>query len=135
MPQRLPQDLLRIFLFPAAADRPCCLGAGIAEGDEGLDRIGGRTGRLPGAGSPNCASGRCEQVLFRSLLPGRCIGRSHLVLQIQDEQLPAMIMADPADFDALWDKFVEDITPSATAFGNFMQEAVYAEAHKVLDNK
>ena len=56
-------------------------------------------------------------------------------LQIQDEQLPAMIMADPADFDALWDKFVEDITPSATAFGNFMQEAVYAEAHKVLDNK
>ena len=57
------------------------------------------------------------------------------VLQIQDEQLPAMIMADPADFDALWDKFVEDITPSATAFGNFMQEAVYAEAHKVLDNK
>jgi len=30
---------------------------------------------------------------------------------------------------------VEDITPSATAFGDYMQEAVYAEAHKVLDNE
>ena len=41
-------------------------------------------------------------------------------LQIQDQQLPAMIMADPAEFDALWDAFVEEIAPSAKAFGDFM---------------
>ncbi len=56
-------------------------------------------------------------------------------LDIQDKQLPEIIMADPAEFDAKWDKFVEDITPSATAFGDYMQEAVVKEAHKVLDNK
>ena len=56
-------------------------------------------------------------------------------LQIQDQRLPEMIMADPAEFDGLWDAFVEEIGPSAKAFGDYMQEAVYAEAHKVLDNK
>ena len=56
-------------------------------------------------------------------------------LDIQDKQLPEIIMADPAEFDAKWDKFVADITPSATAFGDYMHEAVVKEAHKVLDNK
>ncbi len=54
-------------------------------------------------------------------------------LDIQDKDLPEIIMCDPADFDAQWDAFVEEITPSATAFSEFMQEAVLTEAHKVLD--
>ena len=41
-------------------------------------------------------------------------------------------MCDPADFDALWDAFVAEITPSATAFGDFMQQAVLDEVAKVL---
>ena len=56
-------------------------------------------------------------------------------LQIQDQRLPEMIMADSAEFDALWDAFVAEIAPSAQAFEYFMQEAVVVEAHKVLDNK
>ena len=56
-------------------------------------------------------------------------------LQIQDQQLPAMIMADTDAFDGLWDAFVEEIAPSAKAFGDYMQEQVVIEAHKVLDNK
>ncbi len=54
-------------------------------------------------------------------------------LNIQDKRLPELIMCDPAEFDAKWDAFVEEITPSATAFGEYMQEAVRAEAAKVLD--
>ena len=42
-------------------------------------------------------------------------------------------MCDPEEFDAKWDAFVEEITPSATAFGDYMQEAVLAEVAKVLD--
>ena len=53
-------------------------------------------------------------------------------LNIQDKRLPELIMCDEADFDALWDAFVAEITPSATAFGDYMQEAVLAEAAKVL---
>ncbi len=56
-------------------------------------------------------------------------------LQIQDQRLPEMIMCDPAEFDAKWDAFVEEIGPSAKAFEDFMQTRVYEEAHKVLDNK
>ena len=56
-------------------------------------------------------------------------------LDIQDRDLPELIMCDPSEFDAKWDAFVEEITPSATAFGDYMQEQVLAEAHKVLDNK
>ena len=40
-----------------------------------------------------------------------------------------------AEFDALWDEFVEEITPSATVFGEFMWDAVKAEAAKVLENE
>ena len=54
-------------------------------------------------------------------------------LNIQDKRLPELIMCDPAEFDAKWDAFVEEITPSATAFGEYMQEAVLAEVAKVLD--
>ena len=53
-------------------------------------------------------------------------------LDIQDKDLPELIMCDPAEFDAKWDAFVEEITPSATAFGDYMQEAVLAEVAKVL---
>ena len=53
-------------------------------------------------------------------------------LQIQDSYLPQLITCDPAEFDALWDKFVEEINPYADEFGAFMQDAVLAEAAKVL---
>ena len=56
-------------------------------------------------------------------------------LDIQDKMLPELIMCDEAEFDALWDEFVEEITPSATVFQEFMQERVLEEAHKVLDNQ
>ncbi len=53
-------------------------------------------------------------------------------LNIQDKRLPELIMCEPDQFDALWDAFVEEITPSATAFGDYMQQAILAEAAKVL---
>ncbi|MBQ8108947.1 MAG: extracellular solute-binding protein [Clostridia bacterium] len=53
-------------------------------------------------------------------------------LDIQDKDLPELIMCDPEEFDAKWDAFVEEITPSATAFGDYMQKAVLAEVAKVL---
>lgn len=56
-------------------------------------------------------------------------------LNIQDKDLPEIIMADPAEFDAKWDAFVEEITPSASAFQEFMQDAVLKEAQKVLGNE
>lgn len=46
---------------------------------------------------------------------------------IQDQRLPELIMCDPAEFDAKWDAFVEEITPSATEFGDYMQEQVLAK--------
>ena len=55
-------------------------------------------------------------------------------LNIQDKRLPEMIMCDPAEFDAKWDAFVEEITPSATAFGDFMQQAILKEAAKADPN-
>ena len=56
-------------------------------------------------------------------------------LDIQDKYLPELIMCEPDEFDALWDEFVEEITPSATVFGEFMWDAVKAEAAKVLENE
>ena len=53
-------------------------------------------------------------------------------LQIQDQRLPEMIMGSPDEFDAKWDAFVEEIGPSAKAFEDYMQKAVYEEAQKVL---
>ena len=53
-------------------------------------------------------------------------------LNIQDQRLPELIMCDPAEFDAKWDAFVAEIAPSAKEFEDFMQEAVLAEAAKVL---
>ena len=43
-------------------------------------------------------------------------------------------MCDPAEFDAKWDAYVAEITPSATAFGEYMQMAVLKEAAKVDPN-
>ena len=56
-------------------------------------------------------------------------------LNVQDERLPQMIMGDPAEFDAAWDAFVEEIKPYADAFGAYMQEHVVVEAHKVRDDQ
>ncbi len=56
-------------------------------------------------------------------------------LNIQDQRLPELIMCAPEEFDAKWDAFVEEITPSATAFGDYMQKAVLEEAAKVLGNE
>jgi len=56
-------------------------------------------------------------------------------LQVQDQRLPEMIMGSPDEFDAKWDAFVEEIGPSAKAFEDYMQKAVYDEAQKVLQNK
>ena len=56
-------------------------------------------------------------------------------LDIQDRCLPELIMCEPDEFDEMWDSFVEEITPSATAFGDYMQEQVLAEAMKVLENE
>lgn len=53
-------------------------------------------------------------------------------LKIQDQRLPELIMCAPEEFDAKWDAFVAEITPSATAFGNYMQQAVLEEVAKVL---
>ena len=54
-------------------------------------------------------------------------------LDIQDKYLPELIMTDPDNFDALWDEFVEKITPSATVFSEFMQEQVYTKAMQLLE--
>ena len=56
-------------------------------------------------------------------------------LDIRDKYLPELIMCDPAESEALWDEFAEEITPSATVFGEFMWEAVQAEAAKALENE
>ena len=46
-------------------------------------------------------------------------------LRIQDEQLPAIIMAtDDADFDAKWDAFVEQIKPYSDTYGKYMNEEI-----------
>ena len=56
-------------------------------------------------------------------------------LLVQDNRLPELIQCDEAEFDAKWDAFVEEIKPFADEFGAFMQDAVYAEAMKVVGNK
>ena len=45
-------------------------------------------------------------------------------LNIQDQQLPGVIMAAPEEFDAKWDAFVEAINPSCEVYSNFMHEEV-----------
>ena len=45
-------------------------------------------------------------------------------LNIQDSQLPQVIMASPEEFDAKWDAFVEAINPSCEVYSNFMHEEV-----------
>ena len=56
-------------------------------------------------------------------------------LKVQDNRLPELIQCDESEFDAKWDEFVAEIKPFADEFGAFMQEAVYAEAQKVVGNK
>ena len=45
-------------------------------------------------------------------------------LNIQDTQLPQVIMASPEEFDAKWDAFVEAINPSCEVYSNFMHEEI-----------
>ena len=51
---------------------------------------------------------------------------------IQDKRLPELIMADPAEFDAMWDAFVEEINPSCEVYSNFMQEEVLKLVEQAL---
>ncbi len=53
-------------------------------------------------------------------------------LEVQDQRLPELIMCDSAEFDTKWDAFVEEIGPFARTFENYMQQAILAEAEKVL---
>jgi putative aldouronate transport system substrate-binding protein len=45
-------------------------------------------------------------------------------LNIQDTQLPQVIMAPEGEFDAKWDAFVEAINPSCEVYGNFMHDEI-----------
>ena len=45
-------------------------------------------------------------------------------LNIQDTQLPQVIMADESEFDAKWDAFVQAINPSCEVYSNFMHEEI-----------
>ncbi len=54
-------------------------------------------------------------------------------LNIQDRCLPGIIMADPADVDALWDAFIEEITPSADIYAEFMQAEVLKLVEQALN--
>ena len=45
-------------------------------------------------------------------------------LNIQDTQLPAVIMAADGEFDAKWDAFVEAINPSCEVYSDFMHEEI-----------
>jgi len=45
-------------------------------------------------------------------------------LNIQDTQLPQVIMASEDEFDAKWDAFVEAINPSCEVYSNFMHEEI-----------
>jgi len=54
-------------------------------------------------------------------------------LTLQDKYLPEIIMCDPADVDALWDEFVEAITPSATVYTEFMQAEVLKLVEKATN--
>ncbi|MBO2516729.1 MAG: sugar ABC transporter substrate-binding protein [Clostridiales bacterium] len=53
---------------------------------------------------------------------------------IQDKRLPELIMAAPADFDALWDAFVEEINPSCEVYSAFMQAEVLKLVEQALGN-
>ena len=53
-------------------------------------------------------------------------------LTIQDQTLPQIIMADPAEFDAKWDAFVEAINPSCEVYSNFMHEEVLKLVEQAL---
>ena len=53
-------------------------------------------------------------------------------LTIQDQTLPQVIMADPAEFDAKWDAFVEAINPSCEVYSNFMHEEVLKLVEQAL---
>ena len=45
-------------------------------------------------------------------------------LNIQDSQLPAVIMAADGEFDAKWDAFVDAINPSCEVYSDFMHEEI-----------
>ena len=44
--------------------------------------------------------------------------------QIEDQRLPEIIMCDPAELDALWDDFTDEISHSAAVYSEFMQEEI-----------
>ena len=44
--------------------------------------------------------------------------------QIQDEQLPQIIMCDPSELDDRWDAFVDEISYSCQVYSEYMQKEV-----------
>lgn len=44
--------------------------------------------------------------------------------QIQDEQLPKIIMCDPSELDGMWDAFVDEISYSCQVYSEYMQKEV-----------
>ncbi|MBR3332876.1 MAG: leucine-rich repeat protein [Clostridia bacterium] len=47
---------------------------------------------------------------------------------IQDLRLPQLILADPSEFDGIWDTFVTEITPYAQAVESYMQQQILIAA-------
>ena len=44
--------------------------------------------------------------------------------QIQDEQLPQIIMCDPSELDERWDAFTDEISYSCQVYSEYMQKEV-----------
>ena len=53
--------------------------------------------------------------------------------QIEDERLPEIIMCDPADLDAEWDDFVEEIGHSAGVYTDYMQQEILKLVEKAAE--
>ena len=53
--------------------------------------------------------------------------------EIQDRCLPEIILCDPSEFDARWDAFVKEITPSARVYSEFMETKIRKMAEKAAD--
>ena len=53
--------------------------------------------------------------------------------EIQDRCLPEIIQCDPSEFDARWDAFVKEITPSARVYSEFVETEIRKLAEKAAD--
>lgn len=53
--------------------------------------------------------------------------------QIEDERLPEIIMCDPAELDAAWDDFTEEIAYSAGVYTDYMQQEILKLVEKAAE--